>query len=142
MPRASPPSSAPPSRCGRPLGDRWSTGAHFARGYGIVVAVEVVALLAGLQVLNRVLDAPEAGVACVPVVVGLHSTALAVPWREASLHVLGAALTVRGAIELLLAAVDGGQPAVAAVGGVVLGFLLLAGGTWAATTNGRVPQDA
>ena len=125
----------------RPVTGR-SGDVGFNRGYGIVVAVEVVALLTGLQVLGRVLDAPEAGVAWVSVVVGLHFNALAVVWRESSLHVLGAAMTACGVTGLVLAAVDAGQPAIATVGGVVPGFLLLAGGTWAVTTTRPVPQDA
>lgn len=116
--------------------------AGFSRGYWAVVAVEVVALIGGLQVIARVLDAPEAGVAWVSLVVGLHLFALAVVWREASLHVLAAALTVCGAAGLLLAAAGAGEAAIATVGGVVPGFVLLAGGLTAATTGGRVPQEA
>ena len=124
---------------GRPATER-PDSVRYGRGYGVVVAVEVAALVAGLLVLGRVLDAPEAGVAWISVVVGLHFTALAVLWREASLHVLGAAMAVCGAVGLLLAAVDAGQGAVAAVGGVVPGFLLLGGGAWAAIGSGRVQQ--
>lgn len=125
----------------RPATDRVD-GVGLSRGFGIVVAVEVVALFGGLQVLGRVFDAPEAGVAWVSVVVGLHFVALAVVWREPSLHVVGGALTACGAAGLVLAAAGAGQAAVATVGGVVPGFLLLAGGGWATTRSGRVPQDA
>jgi hypothetical protein len=118
-----------------------------ARAYGVgyrtvVVAVEVVALLRGLQVLSRVFDAPEAGVAWVTVIVGLHCNALAVVWRETSFHVLGAALTAFGATGLLLAATGAGEAASATVGGVLPGLLLLTGGRWAAAQSGRVPQQA
>ena len=68
--------------------------------------------------------------------------ALAVVWRETSLHRLGAAMTACGALGLLLAATGSGAAAIATVGGVVPGFVLLAGGAWAATENGRVPQTA
>jgi hypothetical protein len=125
----------------RPATDRVD-GAGFNRGFGIVVAVEVVALLGGLQILNRAFDAPEAGVAWISFVVGLHFVALAVVWREPSLHALGGALTVCGVVGLVLAATGAGHSAVATVGGVVPGFLLLAGGGWAATRSGLVPQDA
>jgi len=123
----------------RPAADRAQRGG-FTRGYWLVVAVEVVALFAGLQVLTRVLDAPEAGVAWVAVVVGLHFNALAEVWQEMSLHVLGAAMTLCGAVGLLLAATGAGEAAIAAVGGVVPGFLLLAGGAWAASRAARVPS--
>jgi hypothetical protein len=63
-------------------------------------------------------------------------------WRETSLHVLGAAMTACGVTGLLLPATGAGDAAIATVGGVVPGFLLLAGGTWAATTSARVQQDA
>ena len=117
-------------------------GGGFTRGYWAVVAVEVVALVAGVQVLARVLDAPEAGVAWVALVVGLHFHALAVAWRTASLHVLGAALSVCGLAGLALAPLGSSEAAIATVGGVVPGFVLLGGGAWAAAEGVRVPQDA
>ena len=118
-----------------------TSGVRVSRGYGIVVLVEVVALFGGLLVLARVLDLPDAGVAWVALVVGLHFVALAVVWREPSLHVLGAALTVCGAAGLGLAATGAGQAAVSTVGGVVPGFVLIAG-SWIATAPERTPQDA
>ena len=102
----------------------------------------MVALIAGVQVLARVFDAPEAGVAWVALVVGVHFHALAVLWRTASLHVLGAALACCGAVGLALAALGSGEAAIATVGGVVPGFVLLAGGAWAATERAREPQPA
>jgi hypothetical protein len=125
----------------RPAAERVN-GAGFNRGFGIVVAIEVIALIGGLQVLSRVFDAPEAGVAWISVVVGLHFVALAVVWGESSLHVLGGALTVCGVAGLVLAGAGADQSAVATVSGVVPGFILLAGGGWAATRSGGVPQDA
>lgn len=121
----------------RPATDGGAAG--FTRGYWAVVAVEVVALVVGVQVLARVFDGPEAGVAWVSLVVGLHFFALAVVWRERSLHVLAAALSACGASGLLLAAAGAGEPAVATVGGVLPGFVLLSGG-WAASR--AVPQHA
>ena len=117
-------------------------GGGFTRGYWVVVAVEVVALVAGVQVLARVFDVPEAGVAWVALVVGLHFHALAVTWRTTSLHVLGAALTACGLVGLVLAALGSGEAAIATVGGVVPGFLLLAGGGLATAEGRRVPQPA
>jgi hypothetical protein len=125
----------------RPAAER-GDGAGFNRGFGIVVAVEVVALFGGLQVLGRVFDAPDAGVAWISLVVGLHFVALAVVWGESSLHVLGGAVTVCGVAGLVLAATGADPSAVAAVAGVVPGFILLAAGGWAAARSARVPQDA
>jgi hypothetical protein len=58
------------------------------------------------------------------------------------LHVAGAALTGCGLVGLVLAATGAEQAAVATVGGVVPGFVLLAGGAWAATTDHGVPELA
>lgn len=126
----------------RPAHDRTYGGGGFTRGYWLVVAVEVVALVVGPQVLARVFDAPEAGVAWVSLVVGLHFTALAVVWREPSLHVLAAALTACGVAGLALAAAGAGEAPIAVVGGVVPGFVLLTGAAWAAEQRPRVPQQA
>ncbi len=116
-----------------PVPEREGPRRRFGRGFGLVVLAEAVALFGGVQVLVRVLDAPEAGVAWVTVVVGVHFVGLAVLWREPSLHVLGGALTLAGVAGLVLAVGDAGEAAVAAVGGVVPGFVLLGGGAWAAT---------
>ena len=126
----------------RPASVTEGGAAGFTRGYWAVVAVEVVALIAGVQVLARAFDAPEAGVAWVALVVGVHFHALAVVWRTASLHVLGAAMSVCGLIGLALALLGSSEAAVATVGGVVPGFVLLGGGAWAAAESVRVPQDA
>lgn len=124
----------------RPAPD--GAGGGFTRGYWLVVAVEVVALFGGREVVVRVLDVPEAGVAWVSLVVGVHFFGLAVVWSEASLHVVGAALTVCGAVGLVLAATGAGGATVATVGGVVPGFALIAGGGVAAATSGRSPVRA
>ena len=125
----------------RPAPER-EGGVAFTRGYWLVVAVEVVALIAGTRVLARVFDLPEAGVTWVTVVVGVHFFVLAVLWRDASLHVLGAALVLCGVVGLVLAFADAGHAAVATAGGVVPGFVLLAGSALAARTTGRVPVSA
>ena len=62
-------------------------------------------------------------------------------WREPSLHALGAALSTCGAAGLLLALTGAGQGTVSTVGGVVPGFVLIAG-SWSATLDGRTRQDA
>ena len=59
-----------------------------------------------------------------------------------ALGVLASALTACGAAGLLLAATGAGGAAIATVGGVVPGFVLLAGSGLAATSGGRVAQAA
>jgi hypothetical protein len=67
----------------------------------------------------------------------LYFNALAVVWSQPSLHVLGAVLTACGVTGLALAASGAGQTAVATAGGVVPGFVLLAGAIWAAVEGRR-----
>lgn len=100
------------------------------RGFGLVVAAEVVALLGGLGVLSGPLDSPQAGVAWVSFVVGVHFFALAVVLRETFFHWLGASITVCGAAGLALAVADVAGAPVAAISGVLPGGLLLASGWW------------
>lgn len=63
---------------------------------------------AGLAVLNGPLDAPQAGVAWVCLVVGAHFTAPASLWKQPLFHWLGAALAVCGVLGLVLAATGAG----------------------------------
>ncbi|MGK4583875.1 hypothetical protein [Kitasatospora sp. HPMI-4] len=98
----------------------------FGRGYWLVVAAEVIALAAGLVVINSVLHAPHAVVGWIALVVGVHFFGLAAVWRMPSLRRLAAALSACGAVGLALAA-SGFSPAViAAVSGIAPGVLLLA----------------
>lgn len=100
----------------------------FGRGYRLVVAAEVVVGAVGLAVINGRLDAPQAGVAWVALVVGLHFLGLAAVWRQPFLFWLGTAIAVCGAVGLILAAADASAAAIAAISGVVPGGLLLGAG--------------
>jgi uncharacterized membrane protein len=115
--RGSADASAPPRR---DLGGR----------YWLVVAGEVVALVGGLAVLNGPLDAPEAGVAWVSVIVGLHFFALAAVFAEPSFRGLGASISALGALGLLLVVAGASEGLVAAVSGVVPGAVLLGFAWW------------
>ena len=106
--------------------------AGFGRAYWAVVGAEVVALFAGLRVLDAAFDLSYAGVGWVSVVVGIHFLPLARIWREPVFVVLGVLVAGCGAIALLLAATLGDVAAVPAVGGVLPGFILLASGWWGA----------
>lgn len=91
----------------------------FDRRYAAIVAAEVVALAAGLAVVNGVLQAPRFAVAWVAFVVGVHFFALARIWDLrlfTGLGVVVAALGVAGAV----AGFAGAGPAVI---GVISGVL-------------------
>jgi hypothetical protein len=110
-------------------------GITFGRRYGLVVMAEVIAIVAGLSVLNQVLEAPEAGVAWIAVVVGVHFIALARVWRAMQIRWLGVALSVLGAAGLVLAALGASDDAIATVSGVGSGVVLLGGCWWSVLTS-------
>ncbi|SCF37971.1 hypothetical protein [Micromonospora mirobrigensis] len=96
------------------------------RRYWIIVAIEVVALFGGLNVINRVLDRPALAVAWVAVVVGVHFFGLGWIWRMPRFHWLGVVMTVLGLAGFLVHALGGGADAVALVAGVGSGAALYA----------------
>lgn len=114
-----------------------SNRAVFGRAYWCVVIVEAVALFGGVRILAGPLETPQAGVAWVSLVVGVHFFALAVIFAQPFFHVLGAAISLCGVTGLLLALAGVAQPAVELAGGVVPGVILLAFAGWGAT---RRPQ--
>lgn len=110
-------------------------GPVFGAKYWLIVAIEVAALAAGLAGLNGPLDAPQAGVAWVSVVVGLHFFPLGALFREPFFYWLAAAITVCGVAGLVMAAIGAAEAPIAVVSGVVPGALLLAAGLWGARRN-------
>lgn len=104
----------------------------FGRAYWFVVAAEFIALYLGVRVLNGPLDAPEAGVAWVSLVVGVHFFALAVVFGQRFFHWLGGVITACGVIGLGLAATSAAEPTIALVAGVLPGVVLLGFGWWGA----------
>ncbi|MER7823430.1 hypothetical protein ABTX85_12805 [Streptomyces sp. NPDC096097] len=107
---------------------------RFGRGYRLVVAAEVVAALAGFLVITRVLHAPQASVAWLSLVVGLHFFGLAAVWRMPSLRWLAAAMTACGAAGLALAAGGASLAVIATVAGIAPGALLLGAVWWSLRT--------
>ncbi|MBN6054596.1 hypothetical protein JYK22_21825, partial [Nonomuraea sp. RK-328] len=98
----------------------------FGRGYLIIVAAEVVLLFGGLRVLAA-LDRPEQGnVAWVAFVVGVHFVALAPVWKDRSIAVPGAILSVLGVAGLVMASTSA-VAWVPLLSGVLSGVVLLAG---------------
>ncbi|WP_405496011.1 hypothetical protein [Streptomyces sp. NBC_00096] len=115
-------------------GDAGDAGAdtaprRFGRGYRLVVAAEVVAGLGGLLALNPVLHVPDASVPWIALVVGAHFFGLAAVWSMPSLNRLAAALSLCGALGLVMAAAGLGLPVIAAVSGITPGVLLM-GSVW------------
>jgi hypothetical protein len=96
---------------------RGGPGGGFGRGYWVIVAAEVLALVLGLVVINGVLDAPRFAVAWVALVVGAHFAALALLWGLRLFHVLAAVLVLLG----LAGFVAGAAGASAAVIGLIAG---------------------
>jgi hypothetical protein len=121
-----------------PLDSR-TLGGAFGRGYWLVVAAEVVAIVGGLAVLNGPLDAPQAAVAWIATVVGAHFFALGVVWAQPFFHWLGGALLLCGLIGLVLAAAGASEAPIDAVAGVLPGALLLAVGIWGSTRPADAP---
>ncbi|QII05580.1 hypothetical protein BH93_09510 [Rhodococcoides fascians A25f] len=102
----------------------------FGRGYWVVVAVEVVAIFGGLAIINGPLDAPQAAVAWISTVVGVHFVALALVWKLRFFTGLGVALTALGVLALILAAAGAADSSIDAIGAILPGFLLLGFALW------------
>jgi hypothetical protein len=110
----------------------------FGRGYWLIAAAEVAAVVLGLGVLNGPLATPHAAVAWISCVVGVHFFALAVIWKQSPFHWLGGGLLCCGVLGLVLATADSRPAAVDLVAGVIPGALLLGFGLW---VSGGVPRS-
>jgi hypothetical protein len=104
----------------------------FGSGYWLVVTAEAVALAAGPWILNGPLNMPQAGVAWVSFVVGVHFFALAAVFGLRSFHYLGAVITACGIAGLALAALGVGEAPITVISGLIPGAVLLAFGYWGA----------
>ena len=115
----------------------------FGRGYWVVVAVEVVAIAAGVAVLNGPLGAPYVSVAWISLVVGLHFFALARVWREPLFGWLGGPIALCGLVGLAAAAFGASAAFIALVAGMVPAALLFAFSALGATVRGpRAPSGS
>jgi hypothetical protein len=117
-----------------------STGTSFGGRYWLVVVAEVVAVAAGLAVINRVLHTPQATVGWIAVVVGVHFFGLATVWRRPELRTLGGGMAACGVLGLVLAFCGTAAALVALVAGIAPGLLLLGSVWWsgrAAIAPGR-----
>lgn len=107
-----------------------SDGPVFQRAFWLAVCLEAVLIFGGVRVLAGPLGTPEAGVAWVSVVVGVHFFALARIFDQTFFNLLGAAIGLCGVAALLLAFTGAGLPSIDLVGGVAPGLLLLASALW------------
>ena len=113
----------------------------FGPAYWLVVAAEIVALAAGLAVLNGPLDAPQAAVGWVSFVVGVHFFALAVVFDLPLFHRIGAAITACGVAGLTLSATGSSDAPIAVVSGILPGAILLAF-AWRGARSARYPAPS
>lgn len=114
------------------------TGAapRWGAGYRLIVAAEAVALFGGVQVIVRALDAPRYAIAWVAFVVGVHFFGLAVLWRVARFHVLGAVMVLLAGLAVLAGLLGAPDAAVRLLAGVGSGTTLL---VFAATAGRPAP---
>jgi hypothetical protein len=100
---------------------------HFHRRYWVVVAVEVLALLGGVVIINWVLHADRFTVAWIAVVVGVHFFGLGPIWRDRVLYLVGAVLALLGLAGFLIGVGGGSAAAIALVSGGGSGVVLFLG---------------
>ena len=99
---------------------------RFDRAYWKVVAVEAAATVLGVAALSGPVGAPEAGVAWVSTVVGVHFVVLAQLWSSAFTRRLGGAIVACGIAGGVLAVTGGSPASIAWIAGEAPGVLLLA----------------
>ncbi len=102
----------------------------YPRSFWLVTAGEVIALFGGVLVINRVFHRPEASVAWVSIVVGVHFLPMARMFSQRFFYLMGAAIIVCGLVGLVLVARHAPEAVIAAVSGVVPGAILLGFGLW------------
>ncbi|GGG15495.1 hypothetical protein GCM10007304_31960 [Rhodococcoides trifolii] len=105
----------------------------FGKGYWIVVAIEVVAIFGGLRLISGPLNVPDAAVAWIAFVVGVHFFALAAVWKLSFFRVLAIGLTVCGVAGLAAAFAGGPVALIDVIGAVIPGALLLGFALWGST---------
>lgn len=99
---------------------------RFGPFYGVVVLVEVVLILGGVQVLRLLEVAGQANVAWVALIVGLHFLPLAWYWRMRQILAAAVYISAMGVIGLVLVA-SGAAEWAPFVSGVLTGLGILTG---------------
>jgi cyanate permease len=97
---------------------------RFGRQYWMVVAAEVVALFAGLVVINGVARAHELTVPWIAVVVGVHFFAFVRMWENRAYAVLGVVVTALGVAGFVLYADGASAVTIRVVSGIGSGVAL------------------
>ena len=110
-------------------------GGAFTRGYWCIVAAEVVALVAGIAVVKIWLHLPQAVVAWIATIVGVHFFGLAVLWQQRFFHWLAIVLTGCGVAGLVMAVLGCAEAGIDLVSGVLPGVILLGFGLWAGASS-------
>lgn len=112
----------------------------FRGAFWVVTAVEAVAIIVGVRVISQVFDAPEAGVAWVALVVGVHFVPLARLFRHASFMALAVVMSALGLAGLVMAVLGVGAAPIALVSGVGSGALLIGWALWGATRRVEISR--
>jgi hypothetical protein len=114
----------------RPSAVEPRTPGAWPRGFWIVVAAEVLAVVVGVRVLDGPLDTPEAVLPWIALVVGTHFVALALVLHQQVLARVGYGMTACGAGALIAAFLGASDALLAGLAGMVPGALLLTGSLW------------
>jgi hypothetical protein len=107
-------------------------GVGFTPAYWLIVIGEVTVGVAGLFVINTVIDVHDASIAWISLVVGIHFLGFYAIWSLPIMIWIGAAITLCGAAGLVAAGIDLSAPLIALTAGVLPGAVLLAAGWWSA----------
>lgn len=128
------------TRVGRRPAPGGRSGSMFSsRGYRLVVALEVIALVAGGLLLGTT-GHSEYTIAWFAAVVGVHFLAFGrLFW--AGFYWLGAALVAAGAAGAIVGLAGAGSDAVRAVSGLIAAASLFASGGWTVLASRASPRD-
>lgn len=104
---------------------------ELGRWFWPTVAIEIVAIVGGIFLLNRFTSIGWAGVAWVALVVGLHFIPFAINTKLPLFTMLSIALSILGVAGLILAFTGAAPVVVETVAGVLSGFTLLGAAAYA-----------
>jgi hypothetical protein len=119
----------------------------FGRGYWLIVVLEVVLIFGGRTVIAGPLHAPDAVVAWLSLIVGVHFFAFVALWHKPLYAWLGTVITASAIVAFVLVGAAASAAAVAVFSAIIPGVALLAFGlygVWAgpAATARRGQVDA
>ncbi len=94
-------------------------------GYFRIVAAEAIAGVTGAALITGPLRTPDAAVAWISLVVGVHFMALAAHWHQPLHRHVGTLIAGAGLLGLLAAGLGAARPVIATVAGITPGIVLL-----------------